>query len=121
MAGCLHASLTLLIKQLGEGGLGVARLSAVPASGAFKLSGGAASGTSRACESEAQLRGIAAPVARGRGGDPSMFAEGSVEEVEEISSTKAQSGWTLHKFAGTRERLLVLHKHPCGHVCFAVV
>lgn len=50
-----------------------------------------------------------------------MFAEGSVEEVEEISSTKAQSGRTLHKFAGTRERLLVLHKHPCGHVCFAVV
>lgn len=75
----------------------------MPASGASQPSGGTASGTSHACESEAQLPGIAAPVARGRGGDPRMFAEGSVEEVEGISNPKARSGRTLREFVGTRE------------------
>lgn len=38
-----------------------------------------------------------------------MFAEGSVKEVEGISSPKAWSGRTLREFVGTRELLTSSH------------
>lgn len=38
-----------------------------------------------------------------------MFAEGSVKEVEGISSPKARSGRALREFVGTRELLTSSH------------